>query len=500
MLECNRLMGPAVSPPKSNWREKSLSFVHSLLILISLPFTGTALTPGFTPSGVEGTWQGSLDVGSTKLLIVLHINRTPTGSLKGSIDSPDQQAFGLPIDTVTFANGKLRTELKKLGAVYEGIVDSKFESIKGKFTQSGHEFDLDLKRTESGPKPTPVNRPQIPKVPYPYDAEDVAFENKAARVTLAGTLTMPKSKGPFPAVILISGSGANKRDEEVFQHPVFLVLADYLTRHGFAVLRYDKRGVGKSTGSYAAATTSDFASDARAGIEYLKSCPEIDHERIGLIGHSEGGLIAPMVAAGSKDVKFIVIMAGPGIDGGKIIILQTGLIMAAEGATKDQITKSQTKQKRYITAIRTSKDNADLSAKLDAIIAQEKAALTPAELKTPGLTASIEQNKTAYNSPWMREFVNLDPVTALKKVTCPVLVLNGEKDLQVPPLANLPVIQAALMAGGNKDFTVRQLPGLNHLFQPCTTGAPSEYGKIETTLAPAALSVITDWLKAKTAE
>ena len=446
---------------------------------------------------VAGIWAGELHISGTSLRLVLRITKNSDGSLAAKLDSPDQNAKDIPVKAFTIIDGNVKADVAVIGGIYEGKLNADFSEITGSWKQGDNVFPLTLKRTDKVPEPKKLNRPQVPQKPYPYDEEEVTFDSKAAGVTLSGTLTKPKSNGPFPAVLLIAGSGPNKRDEELLQHPVFMVLADYLTRQGFAVLRYDKRGIGKSTGSYSKATTRNFADDALAGIAYLKSLKDVQPENIGAIGHSEGGLIVPIVATESN-VKFIVMMAGPGIDGGRIMELQSALINKAEGVPNKDIESNRRIQDAAFTAIRESKSDAELNAKLDKIRASALAAMAPEERKKPEVEQAFVQARKQFTSPWMRYFVTYDPVPTLRKVKCAVLALNGEKDLQVPVEANLPVIESALRKGGNRDYTIKRLPNLNHLFQTCKTGSPSEYGQIEETLSPKALKIIGDWIKMHT--
>jgi dienelactone hydrolase len=265
-------------------------------------------------------------------------------------------------------------------------------------------------------------------------------------------------------------------------HSPFLVLADYLTQKGIVVLRTDKRGVGKSGGDYATATTSDFASDAEAGVAYLVTRPEVDPHKIGLIGHSEGGVIAPMVATADPSVAFIVLMAGSGVPGIDIIVEQTLRISEAGGQSHEEAEKGAAEERKILTLVEQEKDDAELAKKLREVLAG----------KVP--EATLNAQIKALSSPWYREFIQYDPSTALSKVKCPVLALIGEKDLQVPPDLNLPAIRKALEISGNKNVEVDELPGLNHLFQPAKTGAPSEYSEIETTISPIALEKIASWI------
>jgi hypothetical protein len=322
--------------------------------------------------------------------------------------------------------------------------------------------------------------------PYPYREEEVTYENKPAAVTFAATLTIPEGKGPFPAVFLITGSGPQDRDEAILGHRPFFVLADYLTRKGIVVLRADDRGFGKSTGSFAAATTADFATDAEAAVAYLKTRGEVDAKKIGLIGHSEGGIIAPMVAARNSDVAFIVMMAGPGVPGDQILPEQHRLIAEANGTSPTQAEKDAAQEKKLLAYVESEKDDAVLDKGL-----REKLAGAVPEAQ---LGVAVHQ----LTSPWMKFFLTYDPVPTLEKVKCPVLAINGEKDLQVPPKQNLPPIRKALAASGNKNYEVDELPGLNHLFQTATTGSVNEYAEIEETMSPVAMEKMASWILKQT--
>jgi hypothetical protein len=284
-------------------------------------------------------------------------------------------------------------------------------------------------------------------------------------------------------VLLISGSGPNDRDETVFGHKPFLILSDYLTRKGIVVLRADKRGIGKSTGDLAKATTADFATDAEAGVAYLKTRPEVDPHRIGLIGHSEGGTIAPMAAAADPSIAFIVMMAGSGVPGDQIIVEQTRLLTEATGASKEKVAENTDQEREVLALVESEKDETVLEKKL-----REK-------LAADGMPeAQMGPSIKALTSPWYRYFLTYDPATALRKVACPVLALNGGKDLQVPPAENLPAIRKALEDEGNKHFEVDELPGLNHLFQTAKTGSLTEYAQIEETISPVVLDKIATWI------
>jgi pimeloyl-ACP methyl ester carboxylesterase len=432
------------------------------------------------PSDIDGIWSGTLEAGAITLRIVFHITNTEDG-LTATMDSPDQNAKGLPVTAVTRSGSSLILELKQVGGKFEGKISGDLTTVDGTWTQGGTNLPLTLKRVKDATE-LERRRPQNPKKPYPYREEEVSYDNKAAGIRLAATLTVPPGNGPFPAVVLITGSGPQDRDESLLGHRPFLVLADYLTRQGITVLRADDRGIGQSGGNFATATTADFATDAEAGVAYLKTRPEADPQKIGLIGHSEGAIIAPMVAARNPDVAFLVMMAGSGVPGDEILVAQVLLISEASGRSHAQAEQSAAEEREILALVKQEKDNAVLEKEL-----REKLAG-----KIPEARLGVQIK--ALDSPWFRYFVEYDPATALRRVTCPVLAITGEKDLQVPPKQNLPAIRKALEAAGNKNFEVVELPGLNHLFQTAKTGAPSEYAEIEETMSPVAIEKIASWI------
>jgi len=436
-------------------------------------------SPPAAANTIDGTWLDSIDTGALKLRIAFKI-AAGGDSLTAQMQSPDQSPVWLPVSSVTRKDGTLSIALPSLAITYEGKIAADVSSIDGTFTQAGNALPLDLERIKDD-SVLEVKRPQNPVKPYPYREEDVTFAGKAAGVTLAATLTIPPGKGPFPAVLLIVGSGPHDRDESLLGHKPFLVLADYLTRKGIVVLRADKRGVGKSTGDYAKATTEDFAADAEAGVAYLKTRPEVDAHKIGLLGHSEGGIIAPMAAVADPHVAFVVMMAGSGVPGDQIIVEQGRLIEIASGESKDKADADAEKEKETLHLVKTEKD----PAVLDRLLAVKLSAEGAPEAQ---VAAEIKQ----ITSPWFRFFLSYDPAAALRKLTIPVLALNGSLDLQVPPAQNLPAIRAAL--ANNKRAEVDELPALNHLFQTAKTGSPSEYGQIEETISPVALDKIAGWI------
>lgn len=461
-----------------------------------------ATAQGQAPSpDLAGTWQGKLIVPGGSLRLVFHISKNAAGEYSGTVDSVDQGASGLPIKSASLVGHKARVEMAAPVASFEGTLSADGKRIEGQFMQNGATLPLTIERTtaESAARVAEVKRPQEPRKPYPYREEEVSYENPAGHVRLAATLTVPQGAGPFPAVVLITGSGPQNRNEELMGHKPFLVLADYLTRRGIAVLRADDRGVGGSTGSTANSTTADFCGDVLSGVAYLKTRREVDPKRIGLIGHSEGGVIAPMAASQSKDVAFIVLLAGTGLPGDEIVESQTVAMAVAAGAGEQAARAAVAPNHRLFEIIRSEPDAVACERKLREALGSTYDQLTDAQKKAAGdRDTFIKSALTSLMSPWFRYFVTYDPRPALRQVRCPVLALNGSKDLQVLPKLNLPEIEKALKVGGNSDCTVRELPGLNHLFQMATTGLPAEYRSIEETMSPTVLALIGDWIMAHT--
>jgi hypothetical protein len=469
--------------------KKNYRFVSLILVFIVM-FTATGVSfaePVQTDGNIVGNWIGTLKIPSVELRVVFRITKTEDGLFKAFTDSPDQQAYDIPVDEVVFENSNVRLEIKSIGGAYEGkLVDD--TTIEGFLKQGGESMPLTLKKVDK--VPSPPNRPQTPQKPYPYNEEEVTYENKSAGVTLAGTLTLPRSEGTFPVVLLITGSGPQDRDETVLSHKPFLVLADYLTRQGIAVFRVDDRGVGRSTGDFSQANAEDFAGDVFAGVEYLKSRKEIDPKYIGLIGHSQGAEIASMVAAQSQDVAFIVLMAGLGIDSYDNLVLQDFLSVKQAGASDEEAEWVRNWVKRFYAIPLEEKDDAVAKQKLLDLYAGIKEEDKHSAKWMGGITLNPDYA--------IRYKLSFDPPPFLKKVQCPVLAINGERDVQVPPKENLQGIEEALKAGGNQHYTIKELPNLNHLFQTVQPGGETDYGKIEETISPIALKIISDWVLEQT--
>jgi pimeloyl-ACP methyl ester carboxylesterase len=435
-------------------------------------------------SSFEGNWQGTLEAGPAKLRLAFHISRNSQGDYASTLDSVDQGATNIPISRTTVTGAVVHLEIASLRASYDGTLSADGTSIEGKFTQ-GTSLPLTLRRsTEASPR---LNRPQTPKPPFPYLSEDVSYENKAAGVTLAGTLTMPREGGPFPAAILITGSGTHDRDETLFGHKPFLVIADYLTRRGIAVLRVDDRGAGKSTGAKSKSSFEDLAGDVLAGVDYLSTRKEINAKEIGVIGHSEGASVGPLAASRSDRIAFVVMLAGIGVTGEEVLLKQGEMVVRSQGLGDSAVAMQRRIQEPLLNIVKEEQDPQAAEAKLIAAIKK----VAP---QMPDQTARTQAQ--AVNSAEIRGIINFDAGPVLSKLKMPVLAMGGSRDIQVPPSQNLPAIEAALKKAGNRDFQVTELPGLNHLFQTCQKCTVAEYGELEETVSPAALKVLGDWLTA----
>lgn len=472
------------------------SFLHSgmkvlsLFALIMISIHGVAQDHELIGK-IKGTWSGPMKVGAAEITLVINITPGDKDSLTVMIDSPDQGVKGIATSKVRVTADSLIVKSKVLMGSYQGSFEDNYTTLKGTWKQSGMTFPLDLHHSF---EKYSVNRPQEPKPPFPYIEKEVVVKNNKANVELAGTLTLPGSGGPFPAVILITGSGAQNRDEELMGHKPFLVLADYLTRKGIAVLRVDDRGFGKSTGNFSTATTLDFATDVSAEIDFLKTQKEIDSTKIGLAGHSEGGLIGPIVASERKDVAFVVLLAGPGVTGEQILLMQTARMNKMAGYSDKELADEKSLRTKIYTVIKKNSDNEKAATKI-------KAYVQSAKQKNPhgrGISQMDDVQTDIFikecTSPWFRTFLVLDPVNYLTKVHCPLLALNGSLDVQVPSKENLAAIEKAMIFGGNSHYSIEEIPDANHLFQHAKTGNVDEYGKIEETMSPEVLEKVAAWI------
>lgn len=432
-----------------------------------------------------GHWEGSIALPGAALAVLVDLNYD--GAWSGTADIPVQGAKGLPLTRIRIADAGIEFSLAGIpgdptfvGKLIQG-------KISGTFTQGGQSFAFDLGRIRI----PPLTRFQEPQPPFPYEVSEVTYAN--GPITLAGTLTSPSQGGPFPAVVLISGSGPQDRNEEVMGHKPFLVLADHLTRAGIAVLRVDDRGVGGSSGSVSEATSQDFAGDVLAGVAFLKSRPRIDAKRIGLIGHSEGGIIAPIAASRSGDIAFVVMLAGTGVPGDEVLRHQMSRIARASGMDEGKLRTILDEQDKLLSLVEAGADDKAVREQLRKLVSAQLGEATSGSMLEDGVNQAMVQ----MGSPWFRFFLQYDPRAALRNVRVPVLVLNGELDLQVDPAQNVPEIRKALEEAGNKEYTVTVLPGLNHLFQKAGTGSPLEYDAIEETMNPAALDAVREWILAR---
>ena len=435
-------------------------------------FSCLTILSGFAQD-ITGKWYGRAELGMAKLPIEFDVQSSDDG-YTGTWRSPEQGDREAPVTSVRWENDTLRINITPIDFVYIGELKESGK-IEGFFAQHGNSYPLDLSREK-------ITRPQDPQPPFPYKEEDITFKNEKAEIELRGTLTFPESGKDFTAVVLVSGSGAQNRDEALMGHRPFAVLADYLTRQGIAVLRYDDRGVGKSEGDYASSSIADFASDAQAAIEYLKTRKEINPKKIGIIGHSEGGVIAFMLAA-EQIPAFIVSMAGIGVPGRELMNLQRAALLKANGAPEEFIAQYNQVVDGATELVLTVEDKDELVEKINTLT-----------VGTP-LFGSANILITQLSSPEMKSFLLFDPASCYPAIQCPALVLNGAKDLQVPAEENIQAMIEGFEQVGNIKVETKIYPGLNHLFQTAETGAIMEYAQIEETISPEVLEDIVAWLK-----
>ncbi len=439
-------------------------------------------------ASLVGTWQGTLKVGAIELRILIDLSRQENGKIGGFMVSPDQSPAQLRVTRLDFLDDAgIRISVGELFISYLVDFSEDGKKLTGSMLQGRGKFDIELTREN---EVIELLRPQTPVPPFPYKMEEVSYSNPATSIVHSGTLTIPAGEGPFPAVLLISGSGAQNRDEELFQHRPFHVIADHLSRNGVAVLRVDDRGVGGTTtdDNPKDDTTLDHVGDALRGFRFLQGRAEIDAKRVGLIGHSEGGVIAPLAAQDEDEVAFIVMLAGTGVRGDRLLLSQAELISKVEEISEEELQAGLALNRKLFDVVLQEQLSSTEQRDLFSEILEEQEELSPAERD------SILQQMS---NQWIQWFIRFDPTTSLEAVQVPVLAVNGSLDLQVPCKENLDAIAAALEKGGNSDFETVTFPDLNHLFQHCATGAPSEYGKIEETFAPEVLEKITSWINSR---
>jgi len=441
---------------------------------------------------LAGTWVGELALGAITIRVVFNVAGAG-GTLSATMDSPDQGAKGIPVTAARNDHGSIVLEVKGIGGVYRGTLSGDGSRVEGQWVQGGSTFPVVLKRS---PGPFTVERPQEPRPPFPYREREVSIPS-ADGVVLAGTVAIPPGPGPFAAVVLVTGSGPQNRDEELMGHKPFLVISDYLARHGIEVLRFDDRGVAHSTGTFADATTLDFADDAEAALAFLAARPEVDRRRVGIAGHSEGALDAAIAAARNPAVRFVVMLAGPGIRGDQLLALQAAAIGRAAGQDEATLAAVGELNRRLYDLAESEVDPTALvtEGRAEAARFLERDTRLPQAVKDE-LNRSIGSQVAQLATPWIRTFLRLDPADYLSRISVPVLALNGSRDLQVPAEVNLAAVRAALQKAGNTRSRVVELPGLNHLFQHADTGLPSEYGRIPETFAPEALAAMESFIRA----
>ena len=438
-------------------------------------------------------WEGKIE----NIRIFLRISKDSlTNKYVAVFDSPDQGAMGLKVSELKVTNDSVTAFSAQIGGGFYGAFKSGRTELAGEWKQGGA-LPLVLKRVE---KEFEIKRPQMPKAPFPYKEEKVIYYNTDKSIQYGATLTLPDTNKQVPAVILITGSGQQDRDETLFGHKPFWVIADYLSRNGIAVLRVDDRGVGETTGEVMNATSLDFAGDVLVGMEYLKAHQGIDSKKIGLIGHSEGGIIGPMAAVQSKDVAFIVSLAGVGIKGRELMAMQLKSNYEQLGLNTEEVSRFDSLLNMLFDLSATYSDNEELkpifAKKLKVWLnSQPEPFLAKLGYTGPQAYNNIDEFAARFFLPWMRSFLKYDPATTLTKIKIPVLALNGEKDVQVSAQENLSGFKTLLTKAGNKNFKVIAMPGLNHLFQHAKKGQVNEYATIEETISPEVLSIMRNWIK-----
>ena len=428
---------------------------------------------------IEGYWSGKVSIPGQQMEMAFNIQADGDG-YSSTLDVPAQRAFDIPVDTTVFKDGQLRLVMNAMNARYAGTL--KDNAIEGEFSQHGMDFPLSL---EKGEKETrQMARPQDPQPPFNYSIEEVTFRNEREGFDLVGTMTIPKGEGPFPAVVLVSGSGQQNRDEELMNHRPFWVIADHLSRNGIAVLRYDDRGIGGSGGEVLNATSMDFSYDAEAAFDFLRSQKHIDASRVGILGHSEGGIINFMVASRRPEVAFLVSLAGPAVSGIEVLKEQQAAILRASGMTEEMVQFSSNTNAQLFNIVEASSDRVEADSLMRQLV------------KGWGYNEELtEQTVGPFTSPWMYYFLKYDPTEAIVNTRCPALLLNGSKDLQVIASQNLPAYERIIAEYGKTNLTLQEMPDLNHLFQHCKTGSPNEYFEIEETISPEVLEKIVEFVK-----
>lgn len=453
---------------------------------------------------ITGSWAGAISVGGVKLHLVFNIKKTSDTGYSSTFDSPDQKAFGIACSSTYVKKDSLFIGMAIIKGGYKGLFAGN-DSVSGVFTQGPGKRPLGIKKITDAEKASlsaDKVRPQTPKQPYGYYSEEVEYDNADKSLHYGATFTRPDGDRKYPAVIIISGSGTQDRNGTMMGHQPYWVLADYLTKNGIAVLRVDDRGAGKSSlgPDINQKTSVDFSYDVEASLNYLETRPDVNKKHLGLIGHSEGGMIAPMVAARRKDVSFIVLWGGPGVSGAQILAEQSARALKERGVDSVSVAAYKKLHFSILSLFAMSATQADLDQQIPPVVEawkKDQTQKTLDALNIPNTTMDniLKNYDGLYDSGWLRFFISYDPAIALSKVKCPVLAVTGEKDTQVNAAENLGRIKEVLTKSGNKDFEVKAIPGVNHLFQTAKTGDVSEYEQITETMSPVAMNIICSWIK-----
>lgn len=452
---------------------------HLILLAAALLTYSAAHAQQAPRPNLSGNWSGEV----ATLEFTFHLTDPASGPRAATLDIIEQNVRGLVVDFQAPGDSVYLRLSKPIAAQFTGRRSADGRQLTGEWQQGLRAFPLTLTRAGAG-EATGPKRPQQPHAPFPYQSADVTFRNEKAGISLAGTYTLPADMGPFPAVVLLTGSGPEDRNETYQGHQPFAVLADYLTRHGIAVLRFDDRGVGQSGGTLKGTTSADYTTDAQAALAWLRTQPGIRKNQVGLIGHSQGGTAAIGAAGQPGGPDFLVLLAAPGLPGDELLVQQSLALARLQTTDPAQLASTEKMQRTMTQIIQKTPDDTQAQGQL----------LLYYSAISPQLAAQVKPQLPMLTSPDYRHLLADRPALTLARVRCPVLALGGSKDVQVPTTRNLAATAAGLKAAKNCDVTVQELPGLNHLFQTAKTGAPNEYATIEETFAPAALQVIGDWI------
>jgi uncharacterized protein len=456
-----------------------------LLLFLSIIIAHTSA------QGLAGKWKGNFKVKHTKCKVFFNFIKTQEG-YTAYLDCPEYKAKGFPISCIHIDKGILKMEVSFVRISFEGKVNPNF--ISGTLTYQNKHYPMFLTRAvDATPEVKPIRESNFK---YSFYTENISFTNPTAKISLAGTLILPKKTGNYPVVVLIPDRGEHNRDEEKLGHKPFQIIAEYLAMNGIGSLRYDDRGIGQSKGDFKSATTDDFSADAQCAIAYLRKRNEVNKNKIGIIGHGEGGLIASVIASMDKDIKYVALLASPGVKGDTLTILKNEQIARTNGRPEDEVRKLRDIYTKTFNIISSSSDWRIMKEDVTDYLNYNFKKIEQSNGKPAGMTYDqfIDMKVDELTNPWMLNYLKLDPVSALQEVKCPVLVLGAQKDLEVVPEVNIAAIQAALEKAQNNKVTVKILPDLNHNFQECKTGLPDEYPSINQIISTSLLEELSTWL------